>query len=156
MAFVTHHSTATTTTKILQSRNSVVPTITMMSIQPGSLPPQRVCSSCGQAEGEHRLKTCAKCNTVLYCSRDCQTAHWKVHKKECRKPNSDTNQQPSKTPILGPWDEKLYKPTTPLSFLRGKGKPTPEVGVHFLLNGRFSIFVLTCVLGGQGNVRRAA
>ena len=123
VAITTHHSTTTTTTTILQSQASILLAITMTSVQPGSSPPQRVCASCEKAEGETRLKTCAKCNTVLYCSRDCQTAHWKVHKKECRKPNSDTNQQPAKIPMIGPWDEKLYKPTTLGSFKRAKLTP---------------------------------
>jgi hypothetical protein len=29
-------------------------------------------------------KSCAKCkSSTLYCSRDCQQAHWKIHKKLC-------------------------------------------------------------------------
>jgi len=27
------------------------------------------------------LKRCAKCHVGSYCSRECQKAHWKVHKK---------------------------------------------------------------------------
>ncbi|KAK7943092.1 MYND domain protein, partial [Apiospora aurea] len=29
------------------------------------------------------LKKCSKCQTTLYCSRDCQKADWKSHKKVC-------------------------------------------------------------------------
>ena len=29
------------------------------------------------------LQRCAQCATALYCSRDCQKAHWKKHKKNC-------------------------------------------------------------------------
>ncbi|KAK8018115.1 hypothetical protein PG991_007305 [Apiospora marii] len=29
------------------------------------------------------LKKCAKCQTTLYCSRDCQKDDWKAHKKVC-------------------------------------------------------------------------
>ena len=28
---------------------------------------------------------CAKCKQVHYCSKACQKAHWKTHKKECKK-----------------------------------------------------------------------
>lgn len=31
------------------------------------------------------LKQCAKCNATPYCSRDCQKADWKTHKKICGK-----------------------------------------------------------------------
>lgn len=30
-----------------------------------------------------RLMACSRCRKVLYCSRDCQKAHWKVHKASC-------------------------------------------------------------------------
>jgi hypothetical protein len=35
----------------------------------------------------HRPTTdrCATCNVVYYCSRECQTPHWKYHKSWCRK-----------------------------------------------------------------------
>lgn len=39
------------------------------------------CASCGKADAD--LKRCAKCQTERYCSRDCQKAHWKTHKKVC-------------------------------------------------------------------------
>eukprot|EP01034_Spumella_vulgaris_P022774 gene22774-28936_t len=30
------------------------------------------------------LSACGRCGQVVYCSKGCQTAHWKVHKKVCR------------------------------------------------------------------------
>jgi hypothetical protein len=31
------------------------------------------------------LKFCAGCGHVMYCSKDCQTKHWKAHRVMCRK-----------------------------------------------------------------------
>mmetsp|Transcript_5760 Transcript_5760/g.8772 ORF Transcript_5760/g.8772 Transcript_5760/m.8772 type:complete len:523 (+) Transcript_5760:52-1620(+) len=36
-------------------------------------------------------KKCSKCLVVYYCSRDCQVAHWKVHKKVCTSDDSKKN-----------------------------------------------------------------
>lgn len=41
----------------------------------------QVCANCNNTEGE--LKKCARCKMVLYCNRECQTAHWKEHKRQC-------------------------------------------------------------------------
>lgn len=30
-----------------------------------------------------RLKACTRCYRVVYCSKECQRKHWKIHKKEC-------------------------------------------------------------------------
>ncbi|CAM1507505.1 Fc.00g071460.m01.CDS01 [Cosmosporella sp. VM-42] len=44
------------------------------------------CHKCQKVESpEFSLKRCAKCNTTLYCGRDCQKADWKAHKKVCGK-----------------------------------------------------------------------
>ena len=42
------------------------------------------CLNCGRKEesGE-KFKKCGKCEDVCYCSRECQVAHWKEHKKIC-------------------------------------------------------------------------
>ena len=40
------------------------------------------CNGCA-ARGE-RFKICSACRTVHYCSRECQSAHWKQHKQACR------------------------------------------------------------------------
>ena len=42
---------------------------------------QQICAGCSKTGGS--LKRCAKCRSVLYCNRECQTSHWKIHKKEC-------------------------------------------------------------------------
>jgi hypothetical protein len=44
------------------------------------------CAQCGTAEAKSGdYKDCAKCRITFYCSRSCQKAHWKVHKKSCCK-----------------------------------------------------------------------
>lgn len=29
------------------------------------------------------LKKCTRCYKASYCNRECQSQHWKIHKKEC-------------------------------------------------------------------------
>jgi len=47
------------------------------------------CARCGVAGPV--LKACARCKAVVYCSRECQAAHWKAgHKGSCSKSSSST------------------------------------------------------------------
>ena len=39
-----------------------------------------------QSTGQVKFKLCSRCKTVIYCSRECQTAHYPEHKMYCRKP----------------------------------------------------------------------
>ena len=39
------------------------------------------CANCGEAQAP--LLVCARCGVTEYCSKDCQTQHWKGHKKHC-------------------------------------------------------------------------
>lgn len=41
------------------------------------------CRKSAAAANLSALKACAKCKTTQYCSRDCQKADWKTHKKIC-------------------------------------------------------------------------
>ncbi|KAG0651381.1 SET and MYND domain-containing [Hyphodiscus hymeniophilus] len=41
----------------------------------------QTCASCAKAEPATSLTRCAKFHTTFYCSRDCQKADWKAHKK---------------------------------------------------------------------------
>ncbi|PHH79240.1 hypothetical protein CDD80_5324 [Ophiocordyceps camponoti-rufipedis] len=43
------------------------------------------CKTCQKSSPQVTLKKCAKCSTTNYCSRDCQKADWKAHKKICSK-----------------------------------------------------------------------
>lgn len=40
------------------------------------------CGYCKKVGNKHRK--CAKCNLQRYCSKECQKAHWKTHKKACQ------------------------------------------------------------------------
>ena len=42
------------------------------------------CAHCGK--GGAKLQLCSTCKAVAYCSKDCQIASWKSHKKACVKP----------------------------------------------------------------------
>jgi hypothetical protein len=48
----------------------------------GGRPSRRVCSMCGTFS-EKQLHSCSKCRRARYCGRDCQKAHWPLHKMEC-------------------------------------------------------------------------
>ncbi|CAB1115205.1 unnamed protein product [Ectocarpus sp. CCAP 1310/34] len=44
--------------------------------------------TCGRRQGDVKegFKRCGRCRTTVYCSKDCQVAHWKEkHKMECKK-----------------------------------------------------------------------
>ena len=41
-----------------------------------------VCSVCGTLSS--RIRTCASCQTVSYCGRECQKSDWKAHKPLCK------------------------------------------------------------------------
>lgn len=62
------------------------------------------CTICRKSPPEVTLKRCAKCSVTPYCSRDCQKADWKTHKKVCGKgddstaPGSSSNPDP---PVAG-------------------------------------------------------
>ncbi|EED16617.1 MYND domain protein, putative [Talaromyces stipitatus ATCC 10500] len=46
-----------------------------------------ICAGCKKSSTSlsQPLKCCARCKETLYCSRECQTADWKTHKKSCNK-----------------------------------------------------------------------
>merc|ERR1712196_500047 len=43
------------------------------------------CAVCNKGRKTITLKSCARCESVMYCSRKCQKKHWKKHKKICKK-----------------------------------------------------------------------
>ena len=41
------------------------------------------CANCG-ASGQPTHQVCSACKKTKYCSRACQTSHWKTHKPQCK------------------------------------------------------------------------
>ena len=71
-----------------------------------------VCDQCSQKEGKTKFKRCALCLINVYCSKECQTKHWLLHKLRCQKtagPLDETGPQRllSKTSILSESDGLL-------------------------------------------------
>ncbi len=61
------------------------------------------CACCAKtgSNPDTNLKRCAKCQTTHYCSRECQKADWKAHKKVCARnaaAASATNDPPTNSP----------------------------------------------------------
>lgn len=48
--------------------------------------PETHCATCGK--GGNDLSRCSRCKTTMYCSRECQRLHWKIHKITCKPPES--------------------------------------------------------------------
>ncbi|KAJ7738737.1 hypothetical protein B0H16DRAFT_89558 [Mycena metata] len=44
------------------------------------------CPNVKEGYRDRKMKMCAKCNTVRYCSKDCQRADWREHKTYCQIP----------------------------------------------------------------------
>ena len=44
----------------------------------------KFCVMCEKEDSQ--LKSCGKCKQALYCSRECQKKHWKIHKISCSEP----------------------------------------------------------------------
>ena len=54
----------------------------------------KVCGACNKGYGLNPVfpeggKKCARCKQVHYCNRECQRAHWKTHKPNCKELKKD-------------------------------------------------------------------
>ncbi len=46
--------------------------------------PRKQCANCGATSGGGvKLRKCAGCRRVRYCSQECQAQHWAQHKLVC-------------------------------------------------------------------------
>ncbi|KAK0209659.1 hypothetical protein IW262DRAFT_1416458 [Armillaria fumosa] len=66
------------------------------------------------------MLTCSGCSLVRYCSKDCQFAHWKLHKKDCKNPLKSTSWSPA-------WIKEKRSP----SFIKGDNVPPSEHSMHY-------------------------
>ncbi|KAF2962801.1 hypothetical protein GQX73_g10773 [Xylaria multiplex] len=108
---------------------------------------ERACNKCKKASPG--LKRCAKCSTTLYCSRDCQKADWKTHKKICGKQaQSGSGGGGSSSSALSP-PKGLQKPIT-MPFTRLDNNTylheRPEEDVYRCHNPTIIHQSITCVL----------
>ncbi|CAM6085172.1 unnamed protein product [Calypogeia fissa] len=60
----------------------------------------RSCITCHKLESDlgEKLKNCAKCPNTLYCSRECQKADWKQHKRVCASKQASNKEAPTASP----------------------------------------------------------
>ena len=50
------------------------------------------CDSCNKLEViDETFSECARCGVVQYCSKECQKAHYKVHKADCKRSSKETD-----------------------------------------------------------------
>jgi len=49
----------------------------------------KICCVCGTSGAS--LMSCARCRSIYYCSKDCQTADWPAHKPACKKSINKTS-----------------------------------------------------------------
>jgi hypothetical protein len=43
------------------------------------------CAGCGALAPDVEVKQCGKCRLAMFCTRECQTKHWPLHKRCCAK-----------------------------------------------------------------------
>ena len=60
------------------------------------------CAACGKAPAVgSSLKRCNACHAVYYCNHACQKAHWKAHKKQCKKARAGEGKGLKTEEVLG-------------------------------------------------------
>ncbi|KAF7928559.1 uncharacterized protein EAE98_005615 [Botrytis deweyae] len=95
--------------------------------------PKVTCANVDQDEDDGGIpctkiasKACNGCFLVQYCSKDCQVAHWKTHKKDCKSPFMKKSWRPQ-------WDVEKRRP----AFIGGNDDPAlAEQWVTMVQHGR--------------------
>lgn len=61
---------------------------------------QQTCSKCSKPD--EKLLLCARCQTVRYCSKECQVSDWSTHKLKCVAPGTAVAATQPKTATADP------------------------------------------------------
>ena len=61
---------------------------------------QQICSKCSKPD--EKLLLCARCQTVRYCSKECQVSDWSTHKLKCVAPGTAVAATQPKTATADP------------------------------------------------------
>ncbi|GAV09329.1 hypothetical protein RvY_18890-1 [Ramazzottius varieornatus] len=109
--------------------NLLVPAVHLLDDEGDALPldhavmEYRYCSQCGRSTGVG-LSPCPRCNALFYDSKECQEAHWPLHRKRCAQiaQRKEHNEKVRKI-VLEEKAQRRQK-ATPLSALR-KAAPPP-------------------------------
>ena len=69
-----------------------------------------LCAHCNVEEG---TKRCSGCKQTYYCSKECQTKHWQIHKKKCKqirrkKAKRNTNTKPKQHGIYKSMAQSMF------------------------------------------------
>ncbi|KAJ7466957.1 hypothetical protein FB451DRAFT_1560911 [Mycena latifolia] len=89
----------------------------------------KACRTCGAREPLVTLSRCNNCKYIYYCSRDCQRAHWKHHKIECR----EMAEQAKKIELLSLTDPDAGKRAADWSLWCNANHPATQWGlIHAL------------------------
>jgi MYND finger len=109
------------------------------------------CTYCGKSS-EEKMPCCSRCKKQSYCSRDCQSKHWKVHKQDCKPvaapPTSNTSQQNSAGEPPLTWDD--------LEDYRGLPAEDKVLEVKMVLQDTYPLRFIAMCKDSEGVTKRVA
>lgn len=91
-------------------------------------------AKCANCPKTINLKCCAKCLDESYCSRSCQKAHWRLHKKSCSSKDSSTPL--SSTAPSSSTSKPAEAKTLPKTLSKTIGKPFHKLDAGTWLHDR--------------------
>jgi len=101
---------------------------------------QLLCAHC-QRPGAH---ACSKCRLVVYCGRQCQEEHWKVHRIDC------------KSTLVDPaWEPDWVKENRSPAFIRPELTPMTPFGSKKFLWGNLPAIDILQLPANEGSNHQA-